>query len=126
MRWPDRRIVRRWRAMTPVLVRPAAVVRRSLTLGALGALAAAGTASAHGPVPAEPPTAANLLFGWSIEPTVLLFLLLAGGIWIRFVRQVDRAHPNNPVPRRRTVCFLSGLFVIAIALMSGIDAYDTT
>jgi putative copper resistance protein D len=110
----------------PSVPLPAAVVRRSLALGALTAVAAAGTASAHGPVPAEPPNAANLLFGWSIEPTVLLFLLLAGGIWIRFVRRVNRAHPNNPVPRRRSAYFLSGLFVVAFALMSGIDAYDTT
>jgi putative copper resistance protein D len=95
-------------------------------LGIGAALAAAGTASAHGPVPADPPTLLNLLFGWNLEPDILLFLLIAGGVWIRFTRQVNRAHPNNPVPRRRSVCFLSGLFVIAFALMSGIDTYDTT
>ena len=42
------------------------------------------------------------------------------------VGRIDRAHPANPVPRRRTVAFLAGLGVIAIALMSGIDSYDTT
>ena len=30
------------------------------------------------------------------------------------------------MPRRRTVAFLAGLAAIAVALLSGIDAYDTT
>jgi putative copper resistance protein D len=57
---------------------------------------------------------------------VALPLLVAALVWIRLVGRVDRAHPANPVPRRRTVAFVAGLGAIAIALMSGIDAYDTT
>ena len=37
-----------------------------------------------------------------------------------------RAHPANPVPRRRTVAFLAGMLALALALLSGIDRYDTT
>jgi len=42
------------------------------------------------------------------------------------VRRVDAAHPANPVPRRRSVAFALGIAAIAIALLSGIDRYDTT
>jgi putative copper resistance protein D len=104
----------------------AAAARRSLPLGVVAALGLAARASAHGPVPADPPTAVNLLFGWTIEPDVALVLALIAFVWIRFVRQVNRAHPANPVPRQRSICFLAGLAVIAFALMSGIDTYDTT
>jgi putative membrane protein len=92
---------------------------------ALGGLAA-GPVLAHGPVPAEAPTALGLAFGWTLEPAVLLPLLAAALGWIWIVRRIDRLHPGNPVPRRRTAAFLGGLAVIAVALMSGIDAYDTT
>jgi putative membrane protein len=92
---------------------------------ALGGLAA-GPVLAHGPVPAEPPTPLGLAFGWTLEPAVLLPLLAAALGWIWIVRRIDRLHPANPVPRRRTAAFLGGLAVIAVALMSGIDAYDTT
>ena len=100
--------------------------RAALVLGPLAAFLAARGASAHGPAPATPPDPANLLFGWSIEPAVLLPLVVAAIAWVRIVRRVDRAHPHNPVPRGRSVAFLAGLAVIAVALMSGIDSYDTT
>lgn len=89
-------------------------------------LGSAGSAAAHGPVPADPPSPAGLLLGWTFEPTVTLGLVVAALAWLRLVSRVDRAHPANPVPRRRTAAFLAGLGVIAVALMSGIDAYDTT
>ncbi|HEX3427828.1 MAG TPA: cytochrome c oxidase assembly protein [Candidatus Limnocylindrales bacterium] len=97
--------------------------------GGLGSLLAFGAASpvlAHGPVPAEPPTVLNLVLGWTLEPAVALPLLAAALGWIWIVRRIDRLHPASPVPRRRSVAFLGGLAVIAIALMSGIDTYDTT
>jgi putative copper resistance protein D len=116
--------------MTPMswlrLARPGTIAARSVALGSAAALVVAATASAHGPVPAQPPDPANLLFGWTFEPAVVLALGLATVVWIRFVRQVNRMHPTNPVPRRRSAFFLSGLAAIAVALMSGIDAYDTT
>jgi putative membrane protein len=101
------------------------VVPSSL-FGVLGALLAPGSVLAHGPVPAEPPSLLNLALGWSFEPAVVLPLLAAIAGWIWIVRRIARDHPANPVPRRRTVAFLAGLGVIAVALMSGIDAYDTS
>ncbi|HEX5825185.1 MAG TPA: cytochrome c oxidase assembly protein [Candidatus Limnocylindrales bacterium] len=102
--------------------------RSALVPAALAPLLAlaAGRVQAHGPVPADPPTALGLVLGWTIEPAVALALLVAAIGWIRVVRRIDRLHPANPVPSRRTVAFLGGLAVIAVALMSGIDAYDTT
>ena len=95
--------------------------------GAIGAsLALPATALAHGPVPAEPPTAANLLLGWSFEPVVMLPLLGSALAWIVAVRRVNAAHPGNPVPRSRTWFFLGGLLAIAFALQSGIEQYDTS
>jgi putative copper resistance protein D len=94
---------------------------------AVGLLAVAALpAAAHGPAPDEPPTAATLAFGWSLEPLVMLPLLAAAIAWLWAVRRVDAAHPGNPVPRRRTVAFIAGLAAIAIALLSGIERYDTT
>src|SRR5689334_7152844 len=92
----------------------------------LGLLVAVPSAAAHGPVPLDPPSPLGLVLGWSFEPAVALPLLAATVVWLRLVRRVDRAHPANPVPRRRTGAFLLGIAVIAFALMSGIDSYDTT
>ena len=94
--------------------------------GALAAGLVAGSALAHGPVPAEAPSIAGLALGWTFEPAVVLPLLAAAVGWLRIVGRIDRAHPANPVPRRRTVFFLAGLAAIAVALMSGIDTYDTS
>ena len=92
----------------------------------LGWLATAGTAVAHGPVPDEPPTVANLLFGWSFEPLPTLAIGVALGLWWWAVRRVDRAHAANPVPRKRSIAFGLGMLAIAFALLSGIERYDTT
>jgi cytochrome c oxidase assembly factor CtaG len=94
--------------------------------GPVAAFIAAGSALAHGGVvPTEPPTIVNLAFGWTFEPAVVLPLVAAAFVWIQLVRRIDRAHPAHPVPRRRTVAFLAGLAAIAVALLSGIDRYDT-
>jgi cytochrome c oxidase assembly factor CtaG len=107
--------------------RPRIVARAALMpIGAAAAaLVSPAIALAHGPVPAEPPTVANLLLGWSFEPLIMLPLIAAVVVWISAVRRVDAAHPANPVPRARTVAFLAGLTAIAFALQSGIERYDT-
>jgi putative copper resistance protein D len=92
---------------------------------ALAALAVSPVA-AHGAYPAEPPTVANLLLGWTVEPLVALPMLGAVWLWFAAVRRVDAAHPATPVPRRRSAAFLGGLAAIAFALLSGIERYDTT
>ena len=86
----------------------------------------ASPAAAHGPAPTEPPGAASLLLGWTIEPVPALGILAAILWWRWAVGRVNATHPANPVPRRRTVAFVGGMAAIAVALMSGIDRYDTT
>ena len=94
--------------------------------GLLAAAVAAGPAFAHGPVPAEPPTAASLLLGWTWQPIPTLAIGATVVWWLWAVRHVDSAHPHNPVPRRRTVAFLAGMLALAFALISGIERYDTS
>jgi cytochrome c oxidase assembly factor CtaG len=105
------------------------LVRRGPLLAAVAGVSltpiVAGVAAAHGLADVPPPDAAGLLFGWSFEPLVAIPLLLTGWLWAMAVRRVDRAHPANPVPRRRSVAFFAGLAAIAIALLSGVERYDT-
>ena len=93
--------------------------------GAIVWLAAAASAAAHGPVPAEPPSAATLLLGWTFEPLPTLGIAVAAIWWWWAVRRVNAAHPTNPVPVRRSVAFAAGLAALAVALVSGVDRYDT-
>ncbi len=95
-------------------------------LATIGWFAAAMSAAAHGPVPAEAPSGATLLLGWTFEPLPTLGVAVAGLWWWWAVRRVNAAHPTNPVPVRRSVAFAAGLTALAIALLSGIDRYDTT
>jgi putative membrane protein len=101
-------------------------VTGAIVLGLLAVGPLALPVLGHGPVPAEPPTFVGLAFGWSFEPAVVLPLLATAWLWMRAVERVDKAHPDNPVPRRRSVFFLGGLLTIAIALQSGIGRYDTS
>jgi cytochrome c oxidase assembly factor CtaG len=94
--------------------------------GALSTFTLARPVLAHGPVPPDPPSVAGLLVGWSFDPAIALPLAIVAVGWIAAVRRVDAAHPTNRVPRSRTVAFLCGIAVIAIALQSGIERYDTT
>ena len=70
-------------------------------------------AAAHGPVPAEPPTLANLLLDWTWEPLPTLAIGVSLGWWWWAVRRVDAAHPANPVPRRRSVAFVGAEVALA-------------
>ena len=81
--------------------------------------------AAHGVVTEGPPTVANLLFGWTFEPAVVIPLLAALLVWRYAVRRVNAEHPANPVPRIRSVAFYGALAAVAVALDSGIDRYDT-
>ncbi|HEY6056577.1 MAG TPA: cytochrome c oxidase assembly protein, partial [Candidatus Limnocylindrales bacterium] len=115
---------------TSVLPLPARRLARrvsvALCLVAGGAAVLAPPVAAHGAdVPPEP-APADLLFGWSFDPSIQLPLLATLAVWLIAVRRVDRAHPGSPVPRRRTVAFVAGLAAIEIALQSGIERYDTT
>jgi cytochrome c oxidase assembly factor CtaG len=123
---PTARFVRRLRAMSSS---PRAILRGPSLVAAVGAaawLAAAHPVAAHGPVPDDPPTVATLLLGWTFPPLPTLGILAAALWWRWAVGRVNAAHPANPVPRSRSVAFGLGLFAIALALLSGIERYDTT
>ena len=98
----------------------------ALTAAFATILVGAVPVSAHGPVPADPPTVASLLFDWTIEPIPALGIVAALLWWRWATGRVNERHPSNPVPRRRSVAFVGGMAAIAFALMSGIDRYDTT
>jgi putative copper resistance protein D len=110
--------------------RPASFrVPRRAPLALLGAaaamLATAVPAAAHGAVDVGPPDLSGLVLGWSFEPLVAVPLLVMALVWAAAVRRVNAAHPANRVPRLRSAAFFGGLGAIAIALLSGIERYDT-
>jgi cytochrome c oxidase assembly factor CtaG len=82
-------------------------------------------ATAHG-VADVPPDPAMLLTGWSFDIEVWLPLILAAWGYLVLVRSVNRAHPANPVPRKRVWCWFAGLGTLLLATQSVIGAYDTT
>jgi putative copper resistance protein D len=96
------------------------------TATALASLALPTAASAHGPVPHEAPSVVNLALGWHFEPVVGTALLVASLGWIWVVRRIRQDHPAKPVPTARTAAWFGGLAAIAVALLSGIERYDTT
>jgi len=87
--------------------------------------ALSATALGHGAA-ATSPDLSTLVTGWSFEAHVWLPIVLAIAAYHWAVRVVDRAHPGNRVPRRRTVAWDAGLAVILVALQSPIGTYDTT
>jgi putative copper resistance protein D len=89
-------------------------------------LVAAAPVAAHGPAPSGPPDVATIALGWTFEPIIAIPLALLALGWLVMVDRIDRRHPENRVPIVRTGAFLGGLFAIAVALMSGIERYDTT
>jgi putative copper resistance protein D len=111
----------------PAMSRPALLSRVVVVAGAVLSFMAAGApVAAHGPVPPEPPTPANLLLGWTF-PTLPTLAILAGLLWWAWaVGRVNGAHPQSRVPRRRTVAFVAAMTALAFALLSGIERYDTT
>jgi putative membrane protein len=98
---------------------------RTTAAAAASLAVSAGPALAHGPVPADAPSATSLLLGWTFSPLPTLAIAVAGGWWLWAVVRVNRLHRANPVPRGRTVAFLLGLLALAVALLSGIERYDT-
>ncbi|MET1231770.1 MAG: cytochrome c oxidase assembly protein [Candidatus Limnocylindrales bacterium] len=110
-----------------------ALARRSIRLAAGGGLASAvlatlpGVALGHVTDVAPPaPTPWIVVTSWTLEPFALVGIGLAGALYLGAVRRVDRAHPANPVPRRRIAAWLGGLGVIGIALLSFVDVYATS
>ncbi|MFP5342772.1 MAG: cytochrome c oxidase assembly protein [Candidatus Limnocylindria bacterium] len=102
------------------------LLARAAAVAAVALVARAEVVAAHGPVPDEAPSVAALLLGWTFPPLPTLGIVVALLLWGWAVRRVDAAHPDNPVPRHRSVAFGLGMAAIAVALLSGTERYDTT
>jgi cytochrome c oxidase assembly factor CtaG len=104
---------------------PAAKLLGLLTGLPVAALLAVPSALAHGDGVPPAPDLAAFLTGWSFYPQVVIPLGAAAVLYLWAVRRVNVAHPANPVPLDRPFFFLVGLACIAVALLSGIERYDT-
>jgi cytochrome c oxidase assembly factor CtaG len=78
------------------------------------------TGQAPGP---PPPGFPGVLLDWHADPLVVAGLLAAGLLYVAGLRRVAAA--GRAWPAGRTVAFLAGLAVIAVALQSAVDTYDT-
>ncbi len=74
---------------------------------------------AHGPVP-PPLSPLNLLTQWRPDPVAIAAIVAAGALYWRGLRAVKT---GPPFPRGRVAAFFGGLAVVALALLSPIDAY---
>ena len=97
-----------------------------IAAAALWLVAIAAPAAAHGTAPDVPPSIGGLLLGWTFAPVPTLTIVASLAWWRWAVGRVNAAHPDNPVPRGRSVAFAGGMLAIAFALLSGIERYDTT
>ncbi len=88
-------------------------------------LASPATVAAHGAA-ALPLDARTAITAWSLEVHIWLPIVLVALAYRAGTRSVARAHPGNPVPRRRTMAWYGGLLALFVALQSPIATYDTT
>ena len=86
-----------------------------------GAGAALAGPAAGSRVPA--PTPGRLLLAWSFNPLVTVGLLAAAVAYLQARRHLVAG--GVAWPAQRTGCFLAGIGVLAVALLSPIEAYDT-
>ena len=87
----------------------------------------AGVVAAHGAIPAEPPSLATLAARLALRSADRR-RAARGRRRLAAARAARRAGsiPGTRCPLARTAAFLGGLAAIAVALLSGIERYDTT
>ena len=96
--------------------------RRRAALAGLLLAAVPGAALGHGSN-APPPDMVTVVGLWVLDPLPIVLLIVSALAYLLAARMVDRAHPRAPVSRWRTACWLAGLAVIGVALLSAIDVY---
>lgn len=74
--------------------------------------------------PLPPLTAATAVRVWQFAPLASATLLVLAAAYLTGVRRVAAQHPQRPWPGGRTLAFLAGLGVIAVATQSSLGAYD--
>ncbi|HEY8921615.1 MAG TPA: cytochrome c oxidase assembly protein [Candidatus Limnocylindria bacterium] len=97
--------------------------RLAIPLLAAVTVALPGRTLAHGgatPAPSFP----GVLLQWRLEPLVVVALATAAIAWLILARRVALRHPGHPHPAWRSAAFLGGLAVLALALLSPIEAYE--
>lgn len=67
---------------------------------------------------AQPLTLSRVLSDWTVDPLLLSVLCLTGLLYAW-----GAIHCRTRWPARRTASFMTGLFVVALAFLSGIDQY---
>jgi len=71
-----------------------------------------------------PLTARTALTVWEFAPVVTAGLIVVAAVYLTLVFRVRREHPARPWSTWRTMSFVAGLGVIAIATQSSVGAYD--
>jgi putative membrane protein len=97
--------------------------RLGIPLSAAVAVTLPSEALAHGGA-APAPSFPGVLLQWRLEPVVLVGLTTAAIVWVILARRVAARHPGHPHPAWRSAAFLAGLAVLALALVSPIEAYE--
>jgi putative membrane protein len=121
--------------MSHHIARTARILRRPpfdravVAAGLAGTLAAAALAIpavvlAHSAVAVPAPTFPGVLLDWRFDPTVVIPVIVAGGVYWWAHRRVSAAHPASRPPAYRLWLWFAGLAAIVLALMSPIEAYD--
>ena len=64
-----------------------------------------------------------ILSTWSSDPLLWIGIGVAATLYLTAVRIVDRAHPATRVPRWRIAAWLSGVAIVALALVSAVHIY---
>ena len=99
------------------------MLRLALPIALLLVAALPAGVMAHG-AEAPPPSFPGVLLEWRLDPLTIVPLLLTGGAYAWAARRVNRTHPTNRHPARRTWFFVGGLAAIGLALASPIEAYE--